>query len=41
MQGVEGFMGPIPDVGEHTDAILAELGYDEGATAALRQEGAI
>ena len=41
MQGVESFMGPIPDVGEHTGAILAELGYDEEATAALRQEGTI
>jgi itaconate CoA-transferase len=41
MQGVESSMGPIPDVGEHTDAILAELGYDEGATAALRREGTI
>jgi itaconate CoA-transferase len=41
MQGVESFMGSIPDVGEHTDAILAELGYDEGATAALRREDTI
>jgi itaconate CoA-transferase len=41
MQGVESFMGSIPDVGEHTDAILAELGYDEGATAALRQKDTI
>ena len=41
MQGVESFMGPISDVGEHTGAILAELGYDEEATAALRQEGTI
>jgi itaconate CoA-transferase len=40
MQGVESFMGSIPDVGEHTDAILAELGYDE-ATAALRREDTI
>jgi crotonobetainyl-CoA:carnitine CoA-transferase CaiB-like acyl-CoA transferase len=38
---VESFMGSIPDVGEHTDAILAELGYDEGATAALRREDTI
>jgi itaconate CoA-transferase len=41
MDGTEPVMAPIPDVGEHTDSILAELGYDEKATAALRQEGAV
>jgi itaconate CoA-transferase len=41
MQGVEGFMGSIPDVGEHTDAILAELGYDDDAVATLRQSAAV
>ncbi len=30
-----------PRLGEHTDAILAELGYDESARAALRQKGVI
>jgi crotonobetainyl-CoA:carnitine CoA-transferase CaiB-like acyl-CoA transferase len=34
-------MAPIPAVGEHTDGILRELGYDEGAIASLRQEAAI
>lgn len=29
-------MGPVPALGEHTDAILAELGYGE-RTAELRQ----
>lgn len=29
-------MDPIPALGEHTDAILAELGYDREAIAALR-----
>ena len=33
--------GPIPAVGEHTDAILAELGYDEREIAALRKAGAV
>ena len=41
MQGVESFMGPIPDVGEHTDAILAELGYDDDTVATLRRSAAV
>jgi itaconate CoA-transferase len=41
MQGVESFMGPIPDVGEHTDAILAELGYEDDTLATLRRSAAI
>jgi crotonobetainyl-CoA:carnitine CoA-transferase CaiB-like acyl-CoA transferase len=41
MQGVESLMGPIPDVGEHTDAILAELGYDDETLATLRRSAAI
>jgi itaconate CoA-transferase len=34
-------MDPIPGLGEHTDAILAELGYDAAAIARLRSEGAV
>lgn len=30
-----------PTLGEHTDAILAQLGYDEAEIAALREQGAI
>ena len=41
MNDAEPVMAPIPEVGEHTDAILAELGYDGGAAAALRREGAV
>jgi itaconate CoA-transferase len=41
MQGAESFMGPIPDVGEHTDAILAELGYDDDTVATLRRSAAV
>jgi crotonobetainyl-CoA:carnitine CoA-transferase CaiB-like acyl-CoA transferase len=32
---------PTPDLGEHTEAILAELGYDAAAIAGLREKGAI
>jgi itaconate CoA-transferase len=34
-------MDPVPSVGEHTDALLAELGYDREAIAALRAAKAI
>ena len=34
-------MDPIPDVGQHTDAILRELGRGDAEIARLRQAGAI
>jgi itaconate CoA-transferase len=34
-------MDPIPAIGEHTDAILAELGYERDAVAKLRAAGVI
>ena len=34
-------LGPIPAVGEHTDAILAELGLTDAEVAALRSSGAV
>ena len=34
-------MDPVPELGEHTDAILAELGYDAAAIADLRTAGAV
>jgi len=34
-------MDPVPALGEHTDAILAELGCDAATIAALRAEGAV
>jgi len=37
----EPVMAPIPEVGEHTDKILMELGYHEEAVTALRREGAV
>jgi crotonobetainyl-CoA:carnitine CoA-transferase CaiB-like acyl-CoA transferase len=32
-------MGAIPSVGQHTDAVLADLGYDPSEIAALRDAG--
>ena len=32
---------PAPELGEHTDAILAELGYDAARLAALRERGIV
>ncbi len=34
-------MDPIPAIGQHTDAILGELGYDNAAIAGLRASGVI
>ena len=34
-------MDPIPAVGEHTDAILRELGFDDARCAQMRVQGAI
>lgn len=34
-------MGAVPALGEHSEAVLAELGYDAAAIDALRREGAL
>ena len=34
-------MGAVPALGQHTDAILTELGYDATAIAKLRAEGVV
>jgi itaconate CoA-transferase len=39
--GMNAAMGPIPEVGEHTDAILQELGFDTGTIAAWRRDGVV
>ena len=40
-EGVEPRMEKIPAVGEHTDAILEELGYDAATIAGWRSNGII
>jgi crotonobetainyl-CoA:carnitine CoA-transferase CaiB-like acyl-CoA transferase len=37
----EAVIGAVPALGEHTDAILRDLGYDDRAIAAMRAAGAI
>jgi crotonobetainyl-CoA:carnitine CoA-transferase CaiB-like acyl-CoA transferase len=41
LDDVEPRMGPIPAVGEHTNAILNELGYDASTVAAWRRDGIV
>jgi itaconate CoA-transferase len=41
MAGVEPRMDPIPALGEHTAAVLAEFGFDESAITAMRSRGAL
>ena len=38
---VEPRMGPVPGLGEHTDAILGELGFDAATIAAWRRDGIV
>lgn len=41
MEGTEPVMGPIPALGQHTDAILRELGYDLATIRDWRQGGIV
>jgi itaconate CoA-transferase len=41
INSIEPLMAPIPSVSEHTEKILAELGYDDDTVATLRQAAAI
>jgi itaconate CoA-transferase len=41
IDATEAVMGDVPAVGQHTDAILTQLGYDHDAIAGMRVGGAI
>jgi itaconate CoA-transferase len=41
IESVDPVLGPIPDVGQHTDPILKEIGFDTPAIAAWREKGLI
>lgn len=41
MEGSEAVMEPVPALGEHTDAILREIGYDAATIKGWRQLGVI
>ena len=41
ISGTTPSVGPVPSVGQHTDAILDEIGIDRDAVAAWRREGVI
>jgi len=38
---VEAVMGPVPSLGQHSGAILAELGFDDATIARWREEGMV
>ena len=39
LHGVEPAMGPIPDVGEHSEAVLEELGFERSLIDRWKQTG--
>jgi crotonobetainyl-CoA:carnitine CoA-transferase CaiB-like acyl-CoA transferase len=41
VSGVEPVMGEVPALGQHTEAVLGELGYDAAAIAGMRETRAI
>jgi len=41
LDGVDPVMGAVPEVGQQTEAVLAELGYDRAAIDDMRATGAI
>ena len=41
IDGYDPPMGPVPGLGQHTDAVLGELGFGQDDIAQLREQGAI
>lgn len=41
MDALEPAMGAVPAIGQHTEAILGELGYDQGTIAGWRKAGVV
>ena len=41
IEGMDARMDPIPALGQHTDAILAELGVDAPTIGAWRRDGIV
>ena len=41
MPGVPSRMDPVPALGEHTDAILSELGYTAAEVARMHDAGTV
>jgi len=41
LSGGEAVMGDVPAVGQHTESVLSELGYDDAAIASMRATGGV
>jgi crotonobetainyl-CoA:carnitine CoA-transferase CaiB-like acyl-CoA transferase len=41
LEGAEPVMGPVPALGQHTDDILHEIGFDAHIIAGWRERGVI
>jgi itaconate CoA-transferase len=41
LQGIDAAMGDVPSLGQHTEAVLKELGYGASEIESMRSRGAI
>jgi crotonobetainyl-CoA:carnitine CoA-transferase CaiB-like acyl-CoA transferase len=41
LNGIDAVMGGVPAVGQHTESVLSELGYDSAAIASMRATGGL